>query len=120
MYSIAFPNMFDGAQTNLVKDTGATVQNIRLLIESCRGSLLGDPYFGSKIKKYIYEQNNIILRDIIIDDILVLLQTFIPQIHITRKDIKLISNKQEIFANISCINKIDNEADMFQIKLTND
>jgi phage baseplate assembly protein W len=120
MYSIAFPNMFDGAQTNLVKDSSATIQNIRLLLESCRGSLLGDPYFGSKIKRYIYEQNNIILRDIIIDDILVLLQTFIPQIHITRKDITLISNKQDIFANINCINKIENEADMFQIKLTTD
>lgn len=112
--------MFDSAQTNIVKDSTATIQNIRLILESNRGSLIGDPYFGSKIKKYIYEQNNIILRDIIIDDILVLLQTFIPQIHVTRKDITLVSNRQDIYATINCINKIDNEANMFQIKLTTD
>lgn len=120
MYSIDFPKMFNSSSTRLVKDSSATLQNIRLLLESCRGSLIGDPYFGSKIKRYIYEQNNIILRDIIIDDILVVLQTFIPQIHITRKDITLKSDRTTLFANISCINKIDNEVNLFQIKLTTD
>lgn len=120
MYSIEFPKMFDSAGTRLVKDSSATVQNIRLLLESCKGSLLGDPYFGSKIRRYIYEQNNVILRDIIIDDILVALQTFIPQIKITRKDIKLVSEKTTIYATINCINKIDSEINLFQIKLTTD
>lgn len=112
--------MFNSASTRLVKDSSATLQNIRLLLESCRGSLIGDPYFGSKIKRYIYEQNNIILRDIIVDDILVLLQTYIPQISVRRKDIQLVSDMTAIYANISCINKIDNEVNLFQIKLTTD
>lgn len=120
MYSIEFPKMFDSASTRLVKDSSATLQNIRLLIESCRGSLLGDPYFGSKVKRYIFEQNNIILRDIIIDDILVCLQTFIPQIWITRNDITIKSDRSAIYATINCINKIDNEPNLFEIKLTTD
>lgn len=118
MISIAFPNMFNSASTRLVEGSDATLQNIRLLIESCRGSLLGDPYFGSKIKAYIYEQNNIILRDIIIDDILVVLQTFIPQIHVKRDDITLVSDRASIFAVINCINKLDNQVNTFNIKLT--
>ena len=69
MISIEFPKMFNSASTRLVEGSSATLQNIKLLFESCRGSLLGDPYFGTKIKRYIYEQNNIILRDIIIFNI---------------------------------------------------
>lgn len=120
MVSIAFPKMFNSASTILVEGSKATLQNIHLLLDACRGSLLGDPYFGSKIKTYIYEQNNIILRDIIIDDLLVLLQTFIPQIHVTREDIKLVSDRASISAVINCINKLDNEVNTFNIKLTTD
>lgn len=120
MISIDFPKMFNSSSTRLVKDSSATLQNTRLLIESCRGSLIGDPYFGTKIKRYIYEQNNIILRDIIIDDLLVAIQTFIPQVKVTRKDIELISNRSSIYATINCINKLDNEVNTFQIKLTTD
>lgn len=120
MISINFPKMFNSASTKLVEGSSATLQNIKLLLESCRGSLLGDPYFGTKVKRYIYEQNNVILRDIIIDDLLVALQTFIPQIHITRKDITLTSNRSTIYANVNCINKLDNEVNTFEIKLTTD
>lgn len=120
MISIEFPKMFNSASTRLVEGSSATLQNIKLLFESCRGSLLGDPYFGTKIKRYIYEQNNIILRDIIIDDLLVALQTFIPQIHVTRNDITLISNRSTIYATVNCINKLDNTVNIFEIKLTTD
>ena len=120
MYSIEFPKMFNSGSTRLVKDTSATLQNIKLLLETCKGELLGDPYFGSRIKRYIYEQNNIILRDIIIDDLLVCLQTFIPQIAVTRKDIILESTGVDIYATINCINKIDNEPNTFEIRLTTD
>lgn len=120
MYSIAFPDMFDSARTNLVTDSKATLQNIRLLLESVKGSLFGDPYFGTRLKSYIYEQNNVVLRDIIIDDILVALQTFIPQVIVKRKNIELVMDKNDIYATINCINKIDNEINLFQIKLTTD
>lgn len=118
MYSIEFPNIFNSSSTRLVKDSSATLQNIKLLLESCKGELFGDPYFGSRIKRYIYEQNNVILRDIIVDDLLVCLQTFIPQLAVTRKDITLKSTGTDIYAVINCINKIDNEPNLFEIRLT--
>lgn len=120
MISIEFPKMFNSSSTRLVEGSSATLQNMSLLLEACRGSLIGDPYFGTNLKKYIYEQNNIILRDIVIDNILVALQTFIPQIHVTRKDIKLTSDQTSIYAIINCINKLDNEVNTFEIKLTTD
>lgn len=120
MKSIAFPNMFNSANTRLVSESEATLQNIKLLLESTRGSLLGDPYFGTKLKRYIYEQNNIILRDIIIDEILVAIQTFIPQVKITRKDIEIISDKSDIIVTINCINKLDSTVNTYQINLTTD
>ena len=47
MYSIAWPNMFSGKGTKLVSDHDATVQNLKLMLLSDRGSLFGDPYFGT-------------------------------------------------------------------------
>lgn len=120
MKSLKYPNMFNGPYTNTIEGSSATLQNIRLLLESCRGSLLGDPYFGSKIKQYIYEQNNIILRDIIVDDLLVTLQVFIPQIKVTRQDIVLRIEGSSIYATISCINKLDSTNNLFDIKLTSE
>ena len=120
MYSIAFPEMFNSGGTILVKDKEATVSNMRLLLASWKNSLLGDPYFGTNLKNFIYEQNNIILRDIIIDDIYVSLQQFIPQVALKRKDITILNEGTAIYANINCINKLDNEVNMYQIKLTTD
>lgn len=120
MYSIAFPDIFSTTNTNLLEDSKATLSNISLLLASWKKSLLGDPYFGTNLKKFIYDQNNIILQDLIIDDILVSLQTFIPQISVTRKDIKITSDRTAIYATINCIYKIDNQPNMFQIKLTSD
>lgn len=120
MYSIKFPDMFSTAKTELIKDSTATLSNIKLLLASWKSSFLGDPYFGTNLKKFIYEQNNIVLRDLIIDDIFLSLQIFIPQISLTRKDITIISDDIDIYATINCIYKIDNQPNTFQIKLTTD
>lgn len=120
MTSISFPTMFNGTRT-LVKENGqATLQNMTLLLESCKGELFGDPYFGAKLKTYLYEQSNVILRDIIIDDILVCIQTFIPQVGIERKNINLSMQDETIIATINCINRLDGTNNLYQIKLTED
>lgn len=67
--SIAFPEMFNRTVTNLVDDYDATLQNLKMLLWSEKGELFGDPYYGTGLKKYLYEQNDLILRDILIDDI---------------------------------------------------
>lgn len=120
MYSIAFPNMLSSAKTNLIKDKEATMSNMKLLLASWKTSLFGDPYFGTNIKTFIYEQNNIILRDIIIDDIYLSLQEFLPQVSLKRSDIKLTLKNQEIYCTITCINKLDSQVNLYEINLTED
>lgn len=120
MYSIAFPNMLSSAKTNLVKDHEATMSNMRLLLASWKTSLFGDPYFGTNIKTFIYEQNNIILRDIIIDDIYLSLQEFLPQVSLKRSDITLTLKNQDIYCTINCMNKLDSQVNLYEINLTED
>lgn len=118
MYSIAFPRMFDSAQTLLYKDHEATLSNLKLLLASERTSLLGDPYFGTVLKRVIFEQNDAILIDIIIDEIYTSIITFMPQIRLSRSDVTVTSNGVDVFANIKGINLIDYQTDMFTINLT--
>lgn len=120
MYSIGFPEMFSSAGTRLLEDREATLSNLKLLLASWKNSLFGDPYFGSNIKNFIYEQNNIILRDLIIDDIYVSIQQFMPQIYIKREDIEVINDGVDVYVNINCINKLDKELNGYQINLTSD
>ena len=117
MYSINYPDMFGTATTKLAEDHNATLSNISLLLSSWKNSLFGDPYFGTRIKEYIYEQNNIILHDIIIDNIYTSIKEFIPQVYLTRKDITIKAENSSIYVTIHCINKLDNQPDMFSIEL---
>lgn len=120
MYSIAFPDMLSSANTNLLEDREATMSNMRLLLASWKNSLFGDPYFGTNIKRFIYEQNNIILQDLIIDDIYLSLHDFMPQLVVNRNDISIRSDRTSVYVTINCINKLDNEINLLDIKLTED
>ena len=64
MYSFAWPDMFNSATSKLSKDKEAIRSNFRLLLNSERLSLFGDPYFGTKLKQFIFEQNNTIIVDL--------------------------------------------------------
>ena len=116
-YSISFPEMFNSNGTKLIEDNKATLSNISLLLQSCKESLFGDPFFGANIRTFIFEQNNIILRDLIIDDIYTAITQFIPQVKLSRNDIKIISKGVDVYATINCINKIDKEVYKYEIKL---
>ena len=91
MNSIAFPTT-----TNVVKDHEASAQNLKLLLLSDRGSFFGDPYYGTIIKQLIFEPNNYILRDIVIDAIYTTILQFMPQILVKRKDITIIQKGVDI------------------------
>lgn len=119
MYSISFPNIFASSRTNLIKDKEAIKQNIRLILLSDRLSLYGDPYFGSILKKLIFEQGDSILRDIVIDEIYTCLNIFIPQIVIDRKDISLNIQNNTVFINMKYYYITDKTSDMYQIELLN-
>lgn len=121
MYSLAWPNMFssNNISTNLVEDKTAIKSNLLLLLNSERLSLFGDPYFGTALKQVIFQPNNNIIVDLIIDELYTTICTYIPQLYLTRNDIKIESNKTDLFATINVIYKIDNTSDLYHINLTN-
>lgn len=120
MYSIKFPDMILGVTTALVEDKKATEQNLKLMLLSDRGALFGDPYFGTLWRKLLFDQNSEILRDIIIDDILTSIQTFMPQLLVKREDIEVNSDRYSVLINIKALNLLDYQTDMYSIKLMED
>ena len=119
MYSIAFPNMFSNSKTNLVEGKKATASNLKLLILSRRGSLLGDPNYGTDLMMAFFNQNSPILADLIIDEIYTTIVTGMPQIMVDRKDITVVSDGVDVIANLKLTNKEDFTTDLYQINLTN-
>lgn len=120
MNSIQFPLMFNNTSTNVVNDYDATLQDVKLLLCSEKGELFGDPFFGIRLKRYMFNQNNYILRDIIIDEIFTQLITFAPQLTVQRKDIDIIQRGTKLYARIKAINKIDFTTNMYELVLMQD
>ncbi len=119
MWSIQFPKMVSNTNTNIIKDHEATASNLKLLLASDKYSLLGDPYYGTNLKRLMFEQNNQILQDLIIDDIYTAILTFMPQIKVDRKNITITASRATVHANIKAINLLDYTTDLYNINLTN-
>lgn len=124
MKSISIDNMFSNISTNTILDKDATMQNLKLLLETSKGELFGDPYFGTNLKKMIYDQNDVILKDLVIDDIYTAIKTFMPQIEVDRKDIsaevKPNGNKATLQVTMSALNKLTYETNLYNIALFSD
>lgn len=122
MRSIKFPNMFSTNSTNVWKSNEylkATKQNAILVLHTEKGELLGDPYFGLLLKHYLFDQNNYILRDAIIDQIYTQLALFIPQVHVDRKDIDIVQDKEKgkLYCTFSGTNQIDYQFNTYNLVL---
>ena len=111
--------MFGNTTTKIVEDHEATAQNLKLLLLSDRGAFFGDPYYGTIIKKLIFDQNNYILRDIVIDAIYTAILQFMPQILVNRKDITIIQQGVDIYVNIKATNMLSYQTNMYNINLLN-
>ena len=112
MRTIKFPKMFNTNNTRVWKASEhleATKQSTILLLHTNRGELFGDPYFGLMLKRYLFDQNNYILRDAIIDMIYTQLAIFIPQVKVKRTDIEIVQDKAKgrLECTFSGINQID-------------
>ena len=118
MYSISFPKMFNDTKTLLLKNTEATASNLWLLLKSDKRALFGDPFFGTSLKKAIFEQNDGILVDLVIDEIFTSITTFMPQIKLYRENIKLTSDGVDVFCNITCTDLTDYTTNLYKINLT--
>lgn len=117
MKSFNFPNIFGDTYTKIIDDHQATVSNLMLTLMSAKNELMGDPYFGTNIKKLMFEQNDTILRDIVIDDIYSSILQFVPQLQLKRSDVKIIQTRTDIVVQIKATNLIDYQTDLFSISL---
>jgi hypothetical protein len=116
--SIAFPKMFNSSSTNVTTTSlQATMQNLLALLGSEKREFEGDPEFGVAIKRYIFEQNNYVLRDIIIDELYTQISIFMPQLIINRKDIAIVQNgkRARLEAIIKVTNKLDFTTNTFNL-----
>ena len=122
MRSIHFPHMFNTNSTRVWKSSehlNATKQNTKLVLYSERGELIGDPYFGLMLRQFMFDQNNYILRDQIIDMIYTQLAIFIPQVHVERKDITIFQDREKakLYCEFSGVNQIDYQLNTYQLVL---
>lgn len=118
MYSLNWPDIFSTTYTKVIQDHEATMSNLKLILLSDKYSLLGDPYFGTNLKKLMFNQNNQVLRDIVVDDIYTAILTFMPQLVVNRKDITVVSNGANIYVTIKALNLLDYTTDLYNINLT--
>ena len=88
------------------------------MLHSTKNSFFGDPYFGTALKKAIFEQAHTLVVDLFIDEIYTTILTFIPQLHVERKNITLYAQGTGLYASVKCTYILDNTSDLFIIHLT--
>lgn len=119
MNAVSFPDMISNNSTNIITDEDATLQNLKYLILSSKNTLFGDPYFGTNLKKLIFDRNNTILRDIVIDDIFTAITMFMPQIKVERRNISVESEGSRLYINIRAQNRLDYTFTDYSINMIN-
>lgn len=119
MQSIAFPNILNSVNTNMFYDHEATKSNLKLILQTELESLYGDPGYGCGLKKFLFEQNNPIVRDLIIDKIYNTIKTYIPQLKCERKNLDLKKDSVNIYVELTALNLIDYTIDNYRIALMN-
>lgn len=122
MRSYKFPKMFQSNSSRIWRDdeyNKATRQNVLLLLQSERGELECDPYFGILLKRYMFNQNSYILKDMLLDTIYTQIAIFLPQVKITRDSIDIITDVQKgrLYCSFSGINQIDYTHNTFNLLL---
>ena len=118
MYSFNFPNMLRSNTSVLIQDKEAVKSNLNLILNSEMTSLFGDPMYGTDLKTMIFEQADSLIADLIIDKLYTAIVTFIPQLYLTRKDIKVYIKQNDVFADVKCVYIPDNTSDLYTINLT--
>ena len=118
MNAIQFPKMFNNNKAAIVKDKKATEQNLKCLLLSDKLTLLGDPYFGTNLRRLLYEHNNVILRDLVVDDIFTAINTYMPQIRVLRDNITIeVQKANTLGVRIRAQNLLDYSFEEYELKL---
>lgn len=119
MNCISFPKLFSSNNlvTDIKKGYYATLECLKLLLNTEKGSMFGDPDFGIRLRKYWYEQNSYVIKDILIDEIFDQIRMFIPQITVQRRDITIIQERNKLTVHIKAINKSDFQPSSYDVQL---
>ena len=121
MRSYKFPNMFKSNSSRIWREdeyNKATRQNVLILLQSERGELECDPYFGILLKHYMFNQNSYILKDMLIDTIYTQIAIFLPQVKVSRNSIDIITTARgKLYCSFSGINQIDYTHNTFNLLL---
>lgn len=115
--SIGFPKMFSGSNMMVVDGNTATLSNMHLLLSTKANTMFGDPEIGINQKYFVFDQNNYVLADIIVDDVYTKICTFFPQVFLERKNINIYQEGNKLYARISCRNRDNFELNTFNIEL---
>ncbi len=118
MYSIAFPNIFNGSTVNLYKDYTAVKSNLKNLLSSNRGGLFGDPHFGTAMKQILFDQaHEDIAKELIKDEVYEAIFSYMPQTTIDREDIDVIIDGNVVSVSIKAKNDLGIVSDLLNIEL---
>lgn len=120
MNSIGFPKIFNGNSTTVIQQADSSksiLQWLHLLLSSESGTLICDPHFGLRLKRYMFDQNNYILRDILIDEIYTQITTFCPCVYLERKNISIRTDGYKVYAHITCKDRKTFTSNMFDLVL---
>lgn len=121
--SIQFNNIFNKTSSNILTDKDATTQNLVLLLNTEKGTFKSDPDFGVNLKRYLFNPNHLLLKDILIDELYTQIAIFIPQLKVNRKDISVIIDdtvKGKMCIKIRGVNQLDLTTNMYQINIYTD
>lgn len=119
MYSIAFPDIFNKSTVKMYRDYDAINSNLKLLLGSNRGGLFGDPFFGVNLKQFLFGQNtSTVIKDILIDDICMAVNSYMPQVTVNREDVKIESINNLALVTIKVTDNINNTSNLYEIQLT--
>ena len=120
MNSLGFPKIFKGNSTIVEEGIKASKVCVYLLLNTEKGELFGDPDFGIRIKRYTFEQNNYILRDVLRDEIFEQLLIFCPQLYLEKTDINIKQSGNKLTAEITALNRVDYTTSTYNLVLLQD
>lgn len=118
--SFSFPDMIDqySGGFNYIQDKAAVKQNLQLLLYSIKTELLGDPYYGTNLQKLIFDPNDIVVKDQVIDEIYMSIRLFMKEITVRRNDIQITQDKKgTVGIKLKLIYNKDGTNDLLSIQL---
>ena len=118
MYSIAFPDIFNGSKVFLYRDYDAIKSNLTALLSSDKGALFGDPFYGTRLKTLLWSQAyDPLVKDLIKDDIFEAIYSYMPQITVHRDDISINIQNNLVTASIKVTSDSGAESNLYDIDL---